>query len=180
MPPAGVWTSTAEAHSWQFHWRGIEAEIALRLGRAVDPTLAQTVTHDSAAAPIDAMAVNIEIVDSRWRQAQQAPALHKLADLQSHGALVLGDWQPMRAVDWAQQRCEVFIGAQHQVFTGTHSLGDPTWLLPQRLRHATRHVDVLPAGTVATTGTWCGLPLAQPGDTVRASFVGVGEVRVQL
>jgi len=44
---------------------------------------------------------------------------------------------------------------------GTHSLRDPAWVLPQWLRHATRHGATLPAGTVVTTGTWAGVvPLA--------------------
>jgi 2-keto-4-pentenoate hydratase len=180
LPPAGVWPSPADASAWPFHWRGIEAEIALRLGQDVDPALAQGLTPEAAPALIDAMAVSIELVDARWAQALQAPALHKLADLQSHGALVLGEWQPLRAVDWATQRCELQIGTALQVFTGTHSLNDPTWLLPQWLRHATRHGAVLPAGTVVTTGTWCGLPLAQAGDAVRVRFEGIGEAQVQL
>ncbi len=180
LPPAGVWASPADASAWPFHWRGIEAEIALRLGQDVDAALAQRLTPETASSVIDAMAVSIEIVDSRWAQAQQAPALLKLADLQSHGALVLGAWQPLRAVDWAQQRCEVQIGAERLAFTGTHSLGDPAWLLPQWLRHATRDGAVLGAGTAVTTGTWCGLPLAQAGDLVRVVFEGIGQAEVRL
>ena len=180
LPAIGVWNSPADARDWPFFWRGIEAEIALRLAQNVDKTLAQSLTPESAPALVDAMTVSIELVDSRWSQALQAPALHKLADLQSHGALVLGEWQPYRAIDWGRQRCELRIGAQLQVFTGTHPLGDPSWLLPQWLRHATRDGAVLPAGTVVTTGTWCGLPLAQAGDAVSVRFEGVGEVRVQL
>lgn len=180
LPPAGVWPSPADAVAWPFRWRGVEAEIALRLGKAVEPSLAASVTPHEAVLLVDAMAVSIEIVDSRWEQALDAPAWHKLADLQSHGALVLGEWQPMRAVDWASQRCELHISAQMQAFSGTHPLGDPTWLLPQWLRHATRRGEVLPAGTVVTTGSWCGLPLAQAGDNVRVWFDGIGEASVQL
>jgi 2-keto-4-pentenoate hydratase len=129
---------------------------------------------------VDAMTVSIELVDSRWQQAFDAPALHKLADLQSHGGLVLGAWVPFRALDWASLVCELRIGAQAQTFTGTHSLGDPAFVLPAWLRHATRHGAVVPAGTVVTTGTWCGLPVAQAGDEVVVRFAGVGEARVQL
>ena len=180
LPPEGVWSSPADARSRHFHWCGIEAEIALRLGQAVTPALAQDLTPLTARGLVDAMAVAIEIVDSRWAQGQQAPAWHRLADLQSHGALVLGEWQPMRPVDWAIQRCVLQIGPQTWVFTGTHSLSDPTWLLPQWLRHATQHGAVLPAGSVVTTGTWCGLPLAQAGDAVQVHFEGIGEARVQF
>lgn len=180
LPAIGVWDSPADARHWPFHWRGIEAEVALRLGQAVDGSVAQNLTPETALSLVDAMAVSIEIVDFRWAQAGEAPALHKLADMQSHGALVLGAWQPMRTIDWSVQPCELQIGAQRQVFTGTHSLGDPVWVLPQWLRHATRNGMVLAAGAVVTTGTWCGMPLAQAGDAVRVVFEGIGEAQVQL
>jgi len=130
---------------------------------------------------IDAMCVSIEIVDSRWAEGRDAPALAKLADLQSHGALVLSDWQPFAARDWAVQRCLVTIGTQPTIeHRGSHALRDPGFVLPAWLRHATRHGRTVPAGTVVTTGTWCGLPLAAPGDRVVAVFPGIGQAEVQL
>jgi 2-keto-4-pentenoate hydratase len=36
------------------------------------------------------------------------------------------------------------------------------------------------AGTVLTTGTWCGLPMAAAGDRVMAEFPGIGSAEVQL
>jgi 2-keto-4-pentenoate hydratase len=182
LPPAGVWASPADAQAWPFHWRGIEAEVALRLGRDVNAETAATLDLDGARALVDAMAVAIEIVDSRWVDGQQAPPLARLADLQSHGALVLGAWVPFDAQrDWSQQRCTVAIGlASPQVFTGTHAMADPAFVLPAWLRHATRDGGSLPAGTVVTTGTWCGLPLAACGELVQVVFDGIGQARVQL
>ena len=127
------------------------------------------------------MAVSIEIVDSRWQQARDAGALLKLADLQSHGALVLGEWQAFAQRDWPHQACTVQVGnAAPKRFRGTHSLNDPVWLLPLWLRHVTRHGATVPRGTVVTTGTWCGMLEAHKGDKVRAVFEGVGEAEVQL
>jgi 2-keto-4-pentenoate hydratase len=181
LPPAGVWTSPARSGTWPFHLRGIEAEVALRLARDVDAALAATLDADSARTLIDAMAVSIELVDSRWREALEAPALCKLADLQSHGALVLGDWRAFEARDWRAQSCRVRIGAQAAVERrGTHSLGDPAFLLPAWLRHATRQGATLVAGTVVTTGTWVGILQAAEGDLVTAEFPGIGQASVQL
>ena len=88
---------------------------------------------------------------------------------------------PFEVRDWSQQACRVRIGAREaQAFRGSHSLGDPTQVLPQWLRHATQGGAVLEAGTVVTTGTWCGLLLAQAGDEVVVAFDGLGEARVQL
>jgi 2-keto-4-pentenoate hydratase len=185
LPTAGVWRSPADARAWPFTLRYVEAEIALRLGTPVDAARAATLDATSAAACVDAMTVSIEIVDSRWQQALGAPALLRLADLQSHGALVLGAWVPYVARDWAAQACRVQIGGQSgggQVhgFTGTHSCGDPAWVLASWLRHLTRDGATVPAGTVVTTGTWCGALEAQAGDAVSVHFDGVGEARVQL
>jgi 2-keto-4-pentenoate hydratase len=181
LPPQQVWPSPADARAGLFNLRLIEAEVALRLARAVTPADAQA--FDPATAPqwLDGMAVSIEIVDSRWQQARTAGALLKLADQQSHGGLVLGEWQAFAARDWAQQSCAVQIGsAAPQVFRGTHSLEDPAWLLPVWLRHATRHGATVPKGTIVTTGTWCGLLEARKGDRVRVVFEGIGEAEVQL
>jgi 2-keto-4-pentenoate hydratase len=181
LPPDGVWVSPADARAWPFRLRGIEAEIALRLGRDVDEALATGLDADAAGTLVDAMCVAIEIVDSRWAAALESPALAKLADLQSHGALVLGAWLPYAARDWATQLCRVTIGsetvAEHR---GTHSFVDPVLVLPWWLRHATRGGCRLPAGTVVTTGTWCGLPLAAAGDRVLVEFPGIGSAEVRL
>jgi 2-keto-4-pentenoate hydratase len=158
------------------HSRGVESEIALRLGRDVDAALANTLDLDSAAALVDAMAVSIELVDSRWRQGLTAPALLRLADLASHAALVLGEWLPFERRNWSAQRGRLHIGAQPVLeFTGSHSCADPAWVLVGWLRHATARHGRLSAGSVVTTGTWAGAPPAAVGDPVRLAFDGIGE-----
>lgn len=181
LPPAGVAPSPADLSTLPFHRRGIEAEIALRLGRAVDADLAATLDVAGARALLDAMAVSIEIVDGRWSEGMQAPALLRLADLQTHGALVLGEWVPWQPIQWATQRCRVRVGQRLDVQrTGTHPCGDPAWVLPAWLRHATRGGHTLPEGTVVTTGTWVGILDAQRGERVEVAFEGIGGAAVQL
>lgn len=182
LPPAGVWTSPADARAWPFNLRCVEAEVALRLRLPVDGARARRLDLAQARTLVDALCVSIEIVDSRWTEGLQAPALAKLADLQSHGALVLGDWRPFEATrDWSSQVCRVRVGAQpEREFRGTHSMGDPAFVLAAWLRHATRDGAVVPAGTVVTTGTWCGILSAQAGDEVRVEFDDLGSATVQL
>lgn len=181
LPPHGVWASPASAGAWHFTQRGIEAEIALRLSQDVDPARASRLDRAQATALVDAMCVSIEIVDSRWREGLDAPALAKLADQQAHGALVLGDWVPFALRDWASQVCTVRIGAHAPVVRrGSHAMADPVFVLPAWLRHATRAGATVPAGTVVTTGTWVGILAASAGDRVSAEFPGIGHASVQF
>lgn len=181
LPPAGVWTSPGDASRWPMHSRLVESEIALRLGRDVDAALAATLDLDRGRELVDAMAVSIEIVDSRWQQGLAAPALLRLADLASHAALVLGAWQPFAPRDWLQQSGRLVIGTQPPVeVRGTHSCGDPAWVLADWLRHATARHGMLPAGTVVTTGTWAGAPAAAAGDRVSLTFDGLGRAEAHF
>ena len=181
LPPAGVWASPADALTRPFRMRGIEAEVALRLARDVDAALAASLDQAQAASLVDAMCVSIEVVDSRWVEGLEAPPTAKLADLQLHGALVLGPWVPFVPCDWSVQRCRVRLGAQPPVEQrGTHALADPTFVLPAWLRHATRGGRSIAAGTVVTTGTWVGLLHAAAGDLVSAEFDGIGQASLQL
>jgi 2-keto-4-pentenoate hydratase len=58
-------------------------------------------------------------------------------------------------------------------------MGDPCYVLLAWLRHATRHGHCVRAGTVVTTGTWCGMPPAAAGDRVVVEFPGIGQAVVQ-
>jgi 2-keto-4-pentenoate hydratase len=181
LPPQGVWASPADARSWPFHLRVVEAEIALRLRQPVDAVLAGTLDRDSARSLVDAMAVSIEVVDSRWQQGIDAPALLRMADMQLHGALVLGEWVPFAPRDWSQQVCHVKVGTQPVMeCRGSHPCGDPAWVLLDWLRDATRSGQTLAAGSVVTTGSWNPLLRAQPGDAVSVTFEGIGAASLQL
>jgi len=177
LPSAGVRVAAESLADFSFHTPAVEAEIVLRLAQDVTPERAQRLTHADAPALVDAMAVAIEIADSRWQEGLQAPSTLRLADQGSHGALVLGAWLPCRAHDWASQRCEVRFGGTPVVAnTGAYSLGDPLWLLPVWLRHATRGGRTVAAGSVVTTGSWVGaIPMPKGADVV-ARFPGLGEV----
>jgi len=181
LPPEGVRGDGASFVDLRLHAPAIEAEVALRLREDVDAERAAALRDDEADALVDAMMVSIEVVDSRWLEGFDAPAPLRLADLQSHGALCLGHAVPYARRDWSRQRCVVTLGAGAPVERiGTHSLGDPAAVLPQWLRHATREGDVVPAGAVVTTGTWCGVLPARAGDAVRVAFEGIGEASLRL
>ncbi|WP_457426621.1 2-keto-4-pentenoate hydratase [Roseateles sp. P5_E7] len=139
---------------------GVEAEVALRVGADGLP---------------DAMCIAVELVASRWVEGMDAPALLRMADFQSNAGLLLGDWQPYRALDWAQLEWRLALPGQPDIVrTGGHSLADPAGVLPAWLKHATRHGRALPATTVVTTGAWVGLH-PTPEAHGRLSIAGLGE-----
>ncbi|HVE53911.1 MAG TPA: fumarylacetoacetate hydrolase family protein [Ramlibacter sp.] len=181
LPVAGVRPSGSALEGLQLRNRWVEAEVALRLGSAVTPEAARRLAPEDAHVLVDAMCVSIEAVDTRWACGRAAAPLLKVADLVVHGALVLGDFVPFERRAWDRQECRVRIGtADWRTFRGSLGVGDPAWVLPEWLRHVTRHGATVPAGTVVSTGTWCGLLEAAAGDLVTADFPGVGSASVQF
>ncbi|MBL0419920.1 fumarylacetoacetate hydrolase family protein [Ramlibacter sp. AW1] len=180
LPPAGVRACGAGLEGLHLRHRWIEAEVALRIGRDVGAEEARSLTVQQAGALVDRMCVSIELVDSRWQSGRDAPALLKVADLLVHGALVLGEFVPYAPGNWAAQECRVRLGdAPPRVFTGSLGVGDPAWVLPDWMRHVTRDGAPVRQGTVVSTGTWCGLLEAQPGERVLVEFPGIGAASVQ-
>lgn len=145
---------------------GVEAEVAFRLGADLEPQEAL---------------VAIELCETRLQDWKSAPALWKLADFQSNGALVLGsgtrDW---RRIDFGSQPVEVVVnGGRAAGARGGHPSGDPSRLLPWLREHCARRGGLQP-GDVVTTGSWVGIVPAQPGDDIVARFAGIGECRLRL
>ena len=186
LPESGIHLGLAQvaAPETVFNLRCAEAEIALRIGRDVSAEQAAALDEAGALALVDGVTVAIEWVDVRWRDGLKAPALALLADGQCHGGLALGDWLPASVLsgrDWSQQRCTVTVnGGEAQWFTGTHSLGDPAWLLRDWLKHVAREYGSVPAGTVVTTGTWCGCMPLKAGDGFEMEFEGLGRLGWQF
>lgn len=177
LDPAGI---NRVQRTWPL--LGFEAEIALRLGRDIGPAEAASLVPGKAADLVDAMAVAVELVASRWMQGLAAPELLRMADQQSNAGLLLGPWLPYAARDWASQRFTTQLDDEPSIArTGGHALGDPAWLLPAWLQHLTRAGQQVPAGTVVTTGAWSGcLPLGAAARRLRVEFQGLGMVEQVL
>ena len=181
IPAPFVLASPGRLEAKDFHRLGIEIEVAFRLARDVSaPDLAARAVQ-APEALFDAMTVSIELVDFRWKGEAQAPALLRLVDLQSNGALVLGEWVPIRPVDWAAQVATLAVdGKQVGRYQGAHPCGDPMWMGPQWLQHAVARHDRLAAGSVLTTGSWCGMVWLDGPAEVHAAFDGIGEALLTL
>jgi 2-keto-4-pentenoate hydratase len=140
---------------------GVEAEVALRVG--------------ADGAP-EAMCIAVELVASRWVEGMEAPALLRMADFQSNAGLLLGDWQPYRALDWANVEWRLALPGQPDIVRrGGHSLANPAGVLPPWFQHAKRDGATVQPGTVVTTGAWGGLHPLSGSAHGTLGFEGLGQ-----
>ncbi len=164
-----------------FHRLGIEAELALRVGRDLPPR-ERRYTRDEVLAALDTLHPAIEIVDSRFADRERMDDLSLVADNQSNGAFVYGaqvrEW---RGVDLARQRVRLSIdGAVAVEREGGNTAGDPLRGVVWLANHLAARGEGLGAGQIVTTGSTTGLEWVKPGAVVEAEFPGFGAVRVTL
>jgi 2-keto-4-pentenoate hydratase len=163
----------------QFRLRGIEGELAFRMGQSLPP---RSRPYDEkevweAAATLHPA---IEIVDSRFADFPDTDKLALLADNGSHGAFCYGpphaDW---RAVDFLRQPVRLTLDGQIAAnAVGGNAAGHPGRLLVWLANHLARRGRGLMAGDFVTTGTHTGLVFAAAGGTATVNFPGIGEASV--
>jgi 2-keto-4-pentenoate hydratase len=179
LPDAGLLDSPARIGPTKMPRLGIEAELGFRVARDLDDTLALNASQTTIASCFDAICVTIEVVDSRLIEGAQSPGPNKLADLQLHGALVIGDLVPFALREWSDQRCVVKInGRVVAESVGTHPIGDPLWTMRWLVEHTARRYGGLRKGDLITSGAWTGImPVAQ-GDMIEVLFDGIGQASI--
>lgn len=158
--------------------RGMELEVAVRLGSDLLPGDA-LLPPAAIAAAIDAVLPAIEVVDTRLAEGRNAPVHAKLADLQSHGALVLGApvKADLRTIDLRSLRTQLWFDGQRVAdTTGGHVAPDVLRLIAWLARHAQARGLPLRAGQVVTTGSCTGLLMAPAGARVEGEVAGLGRV----
>jgi 2-keto-4-pentenoate hydratase len=118
------------------------------------------------------------VPDSRFRDFAAVGGPSLLADAACAGYFVLGpavtDW---READLAARATRIEVNGQLAATgLGDAVLGSPWTALAWLAEDLTRHGRGLRAGEVVTTGTTTAPPAIGPGDEVRATFEGFGEV----
>ena len=158
-------------------WR-IEAELAFRLAQDLPP-VAQPRGRDEVLAAVGEVLAVFEIVDSRYAAwPDMAPAM-LLADLQSHGAMVIGASIPMPAASALESvHARLDIDGARLVDGGGNPAGDIIDLLVWVANHPAPGGRSLRAGDLVTTGSFTGLATLQPGGPAEARFSGIGSVSV--
>lgn len=161
---------------------GLELEIAFRFGRDFAPR-APAYADDEVFDGIAQMGAAIEIVASRFREWPDVAPAAQLADLQNHGALVLGEMTGYRADFPFAAPAPAFTFDGHDIAgtaSGTNPAGDPRRLLAWLVNHASRRGIALPAGTVVTTGSYTGMYFPRAAGTAVGRIAGLPPVSVTL
>ncbi|MBR0820763.1 fumarylacetoacetate hydrolase family protein [Bradyrhizobium liaoningense] len=162
--------------------RGVEAEVALRVGRTLTIDDAVLPDHELARA-FDAAYPVIEVVETRLEDWTDSAALAQLADLQSHGALLIGPAATVSiaSIDLRSVEAQISVGDDvNKRTTGGNPAGDIWRMLRWLIRHcAERGAPLLP-GHIVTTGSCTGMIFAQEGASVRARLEGFGDVAVDF
>lgn len=158
---------------------GVEAEIAFRFDRALPPR--ETSYERAEVADAVTAFPAIEILDTRFRDYHAASVIDRAADFMSNSAFVMGlarqDW---RSFDLASADVRLEIdGVETVRVTGGHASGDP--LIPAvALVNHLRRTGGVPSGYVMTTGSYTGLRFIGKSSSIKATFVGFGEVGCHL
>jgi 2-keto-4-pentenoate hydratase len=173
--------SPANWPSGKLHMRGVEAEIAFRIARDLDPQsepLAKQEVYDA----IGSVHAAVEIVDTRLTEWRDADRLWVLADNQSNGGFVFDPIGiPWRGDDLSDAPVRLLIDGRSVVERrGGNPAGDSRWLLVWLVNHCVRHRGGLRAGTLITTGSCTGMIFVDPGVTVDVEFAGLGSARVHF
>jgi 2-keto-4-pentenoate hydratase len=180
LPASRVLASGCTLDGAEWKLRGLEVELAFRLGRDLDAA-DESLTSDRLFAAVDAMVPVIEVVETRLDGWGESDPLATMADLQSSGALIVG-------VPTAPQRSHADLRALHAALTvdgivvaqatGGNPAGDAWRLLAWLAQHAAVRGRPLRAGQVVTTGSCCGVFFAAPGARVQGDVAGIGRVEV--
>jgi 2-keto-4-pentenoate hydratase len=181
MPAAWISCSGCEMRGLTHRYRGVEAEIAFRMGADLPPRDAPY-SREEVLAAIASCHPAIEILETALVDPAQASKLTAIGDLALHGGFVYGDaaadW---RSIDFSKESVTLAIdGAVRVERTGSNTSGDLLRLLPYLANEGAARTEGLRKGDWITTGSWTGATLATAGATVEARFSSAGRAYVRF
>jgi 2-keto-4-pentenoate hydratase len=160
----------------------VEPEIAFRFGKDLTPGSGPFSVEDVSDA-IDCIFPAFEIVDCRYAHGWPITLFPTIADNGVHAVFIMGE----ELKDWLSiDRPAIKISAEvNGTFitdgVGTNALEDPMNCLMWLVNSCTSREHSILAGDFVTTGNTANKAiLAEPGDTVVASFSGLGDLQVRF
>lgn len=160
---------------------GLELELAFAFSRTFEPR-PDGYSDEEVMASLALMATSIEIVSSRVTGWPDTGKLIQLADMQNHGALILGVMVPIDPdFSFVAPDIELHIDERTTfVGPGTNPAGDPRRLLPWIVNHCCTQGVPLPAGHPVTTGSYVGMHFPDTVETVTGRVGNLPPVRLML
>lgn len=181
LPASGVLASPAVLAQQTVMPCGIELEIAFYFSRDFFPAPAPY-PETEVVGSIHAIGAAVEIVASRLHDWPGVDRLLQLADLQNHGALILGETVPYPPdFPFSQPHASLFFEEDKIVDgPGANPAGDPRWLLTWLVNHCMAQGIALLAGTPVTTGSYTGMYFPKTPGVVNAEIAGLPPVQLAL
>jgi len=181
LPATGVFFEPVALRRAAYVKPGLELEIAFTLGRRFE---ANSGPYDDATVlgAIRSVHAAVEVVASRFRAWPELDKLWQLADLQNHGALVVGEGVPYDA-DYpfvAPSLRFTLDGASAFDGVPANPAGDPRRLLAWTVNHSVARGVAVEAGTVITAGSYTGIYLVSSPGVVRGEIDGLPPVQFTL
>lgn len=178
LPASGIQASPATVSPDGACMRGIEAELAVKIGRDLPPR-ATPYSRDEVIAAIASLHPVIELLDSRYVEVTKVDMPSNIADSQSHGGLVYGpgrdDWTDLDLAEVSmEQHVDGKLDASRTGMPGGDLIGEVVWLANEGSVWA----GGLKAGQFVTCGSWSGANRVGAGAKVKVTFASVGEVSV--
>jgi 2-oxo-3-hexenedioate decarboxylase/2-keto-4-pentenoate hydratase len=173
-----VLTSGARVGADRFCAPKVEPELAFLLSR---PLFGPDVTAADVYAATEAVAVALEIVDSRIRD-WQLTLPDTVADNASSGAVVIGDWVPWTGdlhLPGVQASLKL-NGSEVDTGLGAAVMGDPAEAVAWLARALSPFGAQIEAGQFVMSGSITTAVAIAAGDSAEATIDGVGTVSVRV
>jgi 2-keto-4-pentenoate hydratase len=172
LPDDGLFASRSQLEYIEYPSPILELEIAFRLNREFAPR-PQPYSDEEVLSSIGSMGATVEVVTSRFAAWPKIEPMLALADLQNHGALVVGEFIDYDPDFPFLEPALTFTYADEDIVPGdgANPAGDPRRLLPWLVNHYSAQGLTVTPDLVITTGSYTGMYRTQgPG-------LALGEIR---
>jgi 2-keto-4-pentenoate hydratase len=175
LPAEGLLPDGALLKGPAWRLRGIEVEVGFLLGADLPPR-GTPYTRDDLVLAAGSVLPVIEVGETRLADWLGAGPQAQLADLLSHGALVLGQCQPFEPKWFDLDQIDVVLRFNEQIVAhtvGEHPCPDAGALLVWLANHCSARGAGLRAGQVITSGSCTGMLFASQGTAVHVEVDGL-------
>jgi 2-keto-4-pentenoate hydratase len=181
LPADGVHRTGARLSRQAFGRAGLELEVAFTFDRSFDAN-SGPYSDDEVIAAIDTLHATIEVVASRFSAWPEVDKPWQLADLQNHGALVVGEGVRYDGAFPFLSPSMSFTLDGAPLFDGkpANPAGDPRRLLAWTINHSISRGLAFERGTIITAGSYTGIAMLDRPGVVLGTIAGLPPVELHF